>query len=188
MRAMGVQRLEETDLQALRAGDRRASERFYRQHAPTVLGWAIRLGGPGVEPEDATQQVFATAFRRIGGFRGDASPSTWLFAITHKVLANHRRRARLRAFFGLERAPEPVCPAGGPGAAVERMQLRARVRAALDTLTLHQREVVVLMDLEERTTAEVAEMLGIPQGTVSSRVFSGRQQFARAMRALEDQP
>ena len=84
------------DLEALRSGDPGAVDAFYRDYAPRVLGWAIRLGGPDLDPEDAAHEVFETAFKRLSGFRGDSKLSTWLFGVTRRSLANQRRKAALR--------------------------------------------------------------------------------------------
>ena len=92
---------------ALRAGEGWAVERLYREQAPRVLGWCIRLGGPRLDAEDLAQAVFETALKRSGSFRGDSALSTWLFGITRNTVRNARRRAALRRFVGMESVPEP---------------------------------------------------------------------------------
>jgi RNA polymerase sigma-70 factor (ECF subfamily) len=154
---------------------------LYRDHAERVLGWCIRLGGPRLDPEDLAQQVFETALLRIGGFRGDCALSTWLFGIARNHVRNARRRAALRRLVGLDALPEPR--AEGPSAddEVERRRLRRRVQQALERLPAKSREVLVLADLEQRPAPEVADLLGVPAGTVYSRLFSARRAFAVAL-------
>ncbi len=167
----------------LRAGELWAVDRLYRDNAPRVLGWCIRLGGPSLDPEDLAQQVFETAITSCGRFRGDSSLSTWLFGITRNSIRNARRRAALRRFVGMDAIPEPRDR--GPdteGRAVQNERRRA-VQAALEDLKTAQREVLVLADLEGRTAPEVAAMLGIPAGTVYSRLHHARRAFATALEA-----
>ncbi len=167
-------------LDALRAGEPWAVERLYREHAARVLAWAIRLGGPRIDPEDASQEVFIVALRRVAGFRGDCALSTWLFGITRRVLANARRRAAIRRFVGLEALPAAAGPSSDEQAA--RLLRRRRVQRALERLKENQRLVLVLVDLEQRSAPEVAELLGIPAGTVYSRLHHARRAFALALK------
>lgn len=171
------------DTKALRDGQLGAIDRLYRELAPVVLGWVIRLGGPSLDAEDVAQEVFVVALRRVSDFRGDAAVSTWMFAITRNVVANARRRAMFRRFLGLEQAPEPVAPNTDVGDALDRLRQRRVVQTALEALPMAQREAVVLIDLEGRPAAEAAEMLGVPVGTVYSRVHTGRRALGDALRA-----
>ena len=170
-------------LAALRAGQPWAVERLYRDHAARVLGWCIRLGGPNLDAEDLAQQVFETAMKTSGRFRGDAALRTWLFGITRNTIRNARRRAVLRRFVGLEGVPEPRDR--GPDTEGRAMQNERRrtVQAALEDLKTIQREVLVLADLEGHTAPEVAALLGIPAGTVYSRLHHARRAFAAALEA-----
>jgi RNA polymerase sigma-70 factor (ECF subfamily) len=172
-------------VEALRRGESRALDEFYRAYARTVLAWAIRLGGPGLDAEDVAQDVFAVALRRIGSFRGESRLSTWLFGITRYVIQNARRRAAFRRLVALEGLSEPSCPRPLVEEEVEVYQRRRQVQLALEQLKVVQREVLVLMDLEGRTAPEVGEMLGIPPGTVYSRLHYARKAFATALSEVE---
>jgi len=178
-----VSRPERAMLEGLRVGEPWAVEQLYRDHARRVLGWCIRLGGPGLDAEDLAQQVFETAMKTCARFRGDSSLSTWLFGITRNTIRNARRRAALRRFVGLDAVPEPRDR--GPdteGVAIQHERRRA-VQWALEDLKPPQREVLVLADLEGHTAPEVAAMLGIPAGTVYSRLHHARRAFAAALEA-----
>ena len=172
----------EPDIGALQAGDPAAITALYTRYAEVVLGWVIRLGGPHLDAEDVAQEVFIVALRRMDGFRGEARLSTWLFGITRRVLANARRRALLRRFVGLSEIPEPAAAIPGAEEAVEHALRRRAIQRALDRLRQDHREVLVLSDLEERTAPEVAELLGIPSGTVYSRLHAARRAFREALR------
>jgi RNA polymerase sigma-70 factor (ECF subfamily) len=174
--------LSPEELSALTRGDPMALDQFYRKHARKVLGWSIRLGGPAVDPEDIAHEVFAIAFRKISGFRGDAQPSTWLFVITRNVVSNARRRAAIRRFVGLENGMDELpSPLDGVDENMEQGRRRLQVQLALEKLKTHQREVLVLMDLEGRTAPEAAQMLGVPAGTVYSRLHYARRAFKSAL-------
>lgn len=164
---------------ALREGEPAAIDRLYRENARAVLGWCVRLGAPGSDAEDAAHEVFVTALEARKSYRGDASVAGWLYQITRRVLANKRRRLALRRFFGLDDAPEPS-EAAVADAALGRDADRLLVVRALARLPEQQREAIVLVDLEERAPADVAELLGVPVGTVHSRLFAARRAFAKA--------
>ncbi len=163
--------------------DRNADELelFYREHAARVLAWAIRLGGPAVDPEDVAQDVFAVALRRLPDFRGDSRLGTWLFGITRRVVANARRKAALRRLVGLGDLPELPDRAPGADEVIDRLRRRRQVQEALETLRRGQREVIALVDLEGLSGPEAAALLGVPTGTVYSRLHSARRAFARAL-------
>lgn len=171
----------DADIDALRDGSPIAVDRLYRAHARQVLAWVIRLGGPHLDAEDVAQDVFAVALRSASSFRGASSPSTWLFGITRNVVRNARRRAAFRRFFGLESGPEPVDPGPGPDEALVRLRRRRQVQAALDRLSEDHREVIVLCEIEGRTAGEAASILGVPEGTVYSRLHHAKRKFATAL-------
>jgi RNA polymerase sigma-70 factor (ECF subfamily) len=177
-----VSRLSPEELAALRAGEPQAVGDFYRRHARQVLGWCIRLGGPDLDHEDLAHSVFETALKRLPSYRGESSPSTWLYGITRRVLANRRRRAAFRRFLGMGQIPEPRSAISTDGEAA-RIRRRRAIQHALERLSEAHRELIVLCDLEGRTAPEVSAMLGIPAGTVYSRQHAARKRFREALEA-----
>ena len=145
------------------------------QLLPLVGAWCARLGGPGMDVEAATQDVLIIALRRRGDLRLDARVEPWAWGIAKRVVAAHRRRAWLRRWL------PGVVPdqAGGedPAAATEARRLAALVHRVLDALSAPHREVLVLCDVEERSRAEVAAILNLPEGTVKSRLRLAREAF-----------
>jgi RNA polymerase sigma-70 factor (ECF subfamily) len=143
---------------------------------PTVVRWCARLGGPGVDPEDAAHDVLIVALRRLDRLYDPEHTAAWLFGITRRVLAQHRRRAWLRRWVpGLQIDAPDTAP--GPAVVVARNEVAERVQRVLDELPLAERQVLVLCLLEERSDREVAEMLGMPHGTVKSRMRRARARF-----------
>jgi RNA polymerase sigma-70 factor, ECF subfamily len=166
---------------ALRRLEPDAVDRFYREHAQSVLGWVIRLGGPRIDAEDVAHQVFEVALKRLPSFRGDSAVRTWLYGVTRRVVANARRRAAFWSFVSLDGAFARADPGESPEVTSHRSQQRRIVQEALEDLTFTGREVVVLVDLEERAATEVAVMLGVPVGTIYSRLHHARRAFAAAL-------
>ncbi len=168
---------------ALVSGDPDATARFYEAFLGDVLGWCRRLGGGLLDPEDAAHDVFVVALARIDSFQGRSTMRTWMFGVTRRVLANHRRRARTRQL--RERlTPRGVIwgkdPGPNPAQATEAAQRQRQVHRCLDSLSRKHREVLVLCSLEGRTGREAAELLGVPEATVYSRLHYARAAFRDA--------
>lgn len=150
-----------------------ALDRLCDRWLPTVLGWTLRLGGPKIDAEDAAHDVFLVLFRRLGSLEDPSAFSSWLFGITRRVVAGHRRRAWVRRWLP-GAVPEREDPSLDPSAQAVQSDIADQVWVAIEALPSHQREVLVLCDLEERSDSEVAEMLGIPKNTVKSRLRRAR--------------
>lgn len=139
---------------------------------PTVLRWCARLGGPHVDAEDAAQDVLELAVRKLPGLRDEQALEAWLFGITRRVLAAHRRRVWWKRWTGAV-SPQRADEGPDPEHLTARRRRAAQLRHWLERLPPAQREVVVLCGLEERSRAEVALLIGIPEGTVKSRYRLG---------------
>lgn len=153
---------------------------IYRAHSRTVLRWAIRLGGPGIDAEDVVQDVFMVAGRRLATFEGPAKLTTWLFRTTEKVVQTARRKQRLRRWFaGRPDAGAGLLGAGGlgPADALERNRDVTAVYRILDRLPARQRQVMILFELEGLATLEIAELTGAPVGTIRVWLFRARARF-----------
>ena len=162
---------------------------LYQAHAATVARWATRLGGPEIDPEDVVHEVFLVAHRRLGEFRGDAKPATWLFRTTDLIVRAHRRKVRLRAL--LRRSVNEGHEGRGIGSSalspVEELIERQRARfvyRALDSLGEKYRSVFVLFELEGLSGDEIAALTGIKVATVWVRLFRARARFVERIHAL----
>lgn len=168
-------------LERLRRGDADAVDQFYRDHAPAVLGWVIRLGGARLDAEDLAHRVFEIALNRIGSYRGEAPLRTWMYGICRRVVANARRRAAIWSWLSLDVVESWASSGVDPEQVVIGDDRRTLVLEALDELRWSWREVIVLADLEELTAVEITKLLGIPLGTVYSRIHKGRKALAVAL-------
>ena len=168
---------------AASAGDEAAREAVFETWLPVVLGWCVRLGGPRVDAEDAAHDVFLVVMRRLGDVERPDRFAGWLFGITRRVLRQHRRRAwvtRWQPNRALDHIPDHM---PGSDTRVAHNQLCQQVWRILDDLPPSQREALVLASIEERSLREVSQILGVPQGTVSSRLRLGRAKFERLARS-----
>lgn len=125
------------------------------------------LAGDAAAAEDVVQNAFLRAHRALERFRGDSSLDTWFYRILLREVQRHRRWRAVRELFrgNAEAAPAPrdESPTRDPG-------LRRRIIRALERLSPAQREVFVLVHLEERSVAETAALLGKAVGTVKSHL------------------
>jgi len=152
----------------------------YREHADFVWRSLQHLGVPSADLEDLLQEVFIVVHRKLGGFQGQSRVTTWLFGNCLRVAARHRRRA----FFRFERqtpeVPERI-DTETPEDRVTDEQRKNVLERALGRLSLEQRAVFVLFELEGRSCQEIAELASIPLGTVHSRLHHARRQVKKAL-------
>lgn len=158
-------------------GNVRAQNELFDDWLPVVLGWCTRLGGPKVHPEDAAHDIMIVVLRCIDRLEKPDRFSAWLFGITRRVLRKHRTRAWVRRWGGTELSPNLADSSVDPMKRYEATHASQRVQEVLQLVPEKQREALVLCDLEGRTAPEVSKLLGIPVGTVSSRLRHGRSKF-----------
>jgi RNA polymerase sigma-70 factor (ECF subfamily) len=172
-------RVKEPELIArVLAGDRVAARELYDAHAPRVFRLAFRLTEDGDLAREFTQDTFVRAFQQLGKFRGDSALSTWLHRITVTVVANAMRkvkRIRLR-----ETDLEEAHPLSSEPSRIDP-DLRERLARAIDDLPEIYRTTLVMHDLEGYTHTEIAETLGVAEGTCKSRLSVARAQLRAAL-------
>ncbi len=178
------------DLIALAAaGDHRAFERLVERHAAAVLRMATVVTGNPTLAEDALQQTFLAAYRSAASFRADASVRTWLLTIARN--AGHKIRTK-RAKEDL--VEEPLMQLGleagwgcdNPEALAIAAQRRDTLHRALQMLSSDDQEVLVLRDIEGLRGPEAAEVLGIGERALKSRLHRARLRLAAALRTIPD--
>jgi RNA polymerase sigma-70 factor (ECF subfamily) len=152
-------------------------EAVYREHHAFVWRNVRRLGCPDEWADDAVHEVFLVAARRLSEFEGNSSMKTWLFAILFRVVQRMQRdRARYRA--RIQRYSETRREARVESHE-ERSEAARYLRQLLSQLDEAKRVVVILIELEGMTSAEVAKALGVAQGTVDSRLRAARLQLSK---------
>ncbi|HSU13669.1 RNA polymerase sigma factor [Longimicrobium sp.] len=167
-----------------RAGDERAFRELVERHESAVAATVIGMLGPGDDADDVGQETFIRFYRALGDFRGEAAVRTYLRRIAMNLSLNALKRRRRFAFRFPSRDREPLPePAVEGGVEVESREAQARVRAAIDRLGPKHRPVVVLRMIEGCSTRETAEVLGVPEGTVLSRLSRAMEQLAAELRS-----
>jgi RNA polymerase sigma-70 factor, ECF subfamily len=164
------------DVLARRAsdGDTAALDELLRRHVPLVHSVCRRILGNPDDALDATQEALLAIARKIGSFDGRAKFSTWAYRVaTNAALDEGRRRSRRPV--PTESLPERRAPDGEADATIAD---RLDVDAALAGLTPEYRAAVALRDLVGMDYAEIGVVLGIPPGTVRSRISRGRAALA----------
>jgi len=167
----------------LQRADAGAITLVYQQHHVAVRTFAQRLVGDIEAAEDLVQDVFVALPTAIARFRGDCALRTFLVSIAINHAKNHVRAAARRraALSRLAREPEPS--SSDPQRDAERRQLGGRLMLALDALPLEQRVAVVLSEIEERTSAEIATIVGAPEGTVRTRIFHAKRKLREILQS-----
>lgn len=164
--------------------------RLFRDHAEFVANFAVRLGVGRAEVDDVVQEVFLVAHRRGGFTPGPARPTTWLAEIALRVVSAGRRRLR-RSIEDPDAEAVAAASArrgSSPGEQAEASESLQRVQQALDTLEEGKRAVFILYELEGESCEAIAAGLGIPIGTVYSRLHKARKQFMEAHARLVAAP
>jgi RNA polymerase sigma-70 factor (ECF subfamily) len=162
-------------------GDQHAFTELVRRHRDRMWAVALRTLGDREEAADALQDALISAFRNAGSYRGDAAVTTWL----HRVVVNacldrlRRRKARPADALGERDVPERVDEH-------RRTEARIDVQAALATLPESQRMALILVDLQDYSVSEAAQILGVAEGTVKSRCSRARTALALHLRPPVD--
>ena len=165
-------------LRAHVAGDPRAFGELVARHRDRLWAVAIRTLGDREEAADAVQDALISAYRAADRFRGDAAVTTWLHRIVVNACLDRARRRQSRPTVPLPEVETAAVRAATAGPAEPDSDTRVMVRAALAQLPAEQRAALVLLDIEGYSVAEIAEMLGIAEGTVKSRCARGRARLA----------
>ena len=171
-------------------------DRVYREHAGTVSRWVRRLTGQS-DASDTLHEVFEVVQQRLTSFRGDAQLSTWLYAITVRVVIARRRKARLRRLLFARAQAEfdlELQPAESPAENLMRRQATQIVYAVLEQLRERDRALLISFELEGMSIAEIAGTFGLTENNVAVSLHRARerfrarfhQQFPEEMRGAHD--
>jgi RNA polymerase sigma-70 factor, ECF subfamily len=182
------------------AGDGAAWEELARTQHRRIYGICYRFIGSASEAEDLTQDVFIKVFRNIDSFDPTKGGfNTWLTTLTRNMLVDNYRRARMdrvtdsldETVSGEEDGPSKLDRLADTGRNQEQlvsgMELRTQIQEALKQVSPELREAVILRDLEDMDYKDIAEVLGVPQGTVKSRISRGRSELAKLLKRIEGQ-
>lgn len=166
------------------AGETEAFGLLVRRWENPIYGLSLRMLGRDEEARDVCQETFLAAFRNLRKFRGEAKFSSWIYRIALNACNSRLRRPDTNRTRSLDDEQEDgrreeLADRTSEAAteSLQREQLSAIVRKALNALPSEMRQVIVMKEYEELTFAEIAEILEIPVSTVKSRVYTGLQQL-----------
>ena len=174
---------ENRQIERVLAGDADAYGHFVRTYQRSVYGMALRMLRDAGEAECVAQDAFVKAYRGLADFRRGASFETWILRIAVNACRDRLKRKRLVLYFHQRPAtpeegdPLEAVPSGEPSPErrLQSKEIKAILRRALDALSPRQRIVFALKHFEERSIPEIADLLGIDEGSVKSHLFRGAQ-------------
>jgi RNA polymerase sigma-70 factor (ECF subfamily) len=174
MRTFSEMEADDALVRRAQRGERLAFELLVERHEQRMYTLAARVLGSREDAADAVQDALVRAWLALPKFRGDARFSTWLYRIVVNAAHDVRAKRRETAF---EEAPEPADPRDR----FAEQELSGELQRALDALEESYRVAVVLYDVLGCSYKEIAEMTGVAEGTVKSRIFRGRTELAERL-------
>lgn len=185
--AEAVARADRPDLQRVEravGGDREARRELFERHRTAAYRVALRITGRNEDALDVVQDSFIKAFDRLERFERGASFKTWLLRIVTNRSLDLLRSRKVRMAASLEGDDESgvadfigAADTPAPGEPLERAELKQRLEAAIDRLPPDQKAVFALYASGEMTYAQIAEAVGVPIGTVMSRIYHARRRL-----------
>jgi RNA polymerase sigma-70 factor (ECF subfamily) len=173
---------DEELISRIAAGDRLAMQVLFARHHVRVYRFVLRLVANPTNAEDLISEVFLDVWRQAGKFEARSAVSTWLLAIARfKALSALRRRSEDE--LDDETAASIEDQADNPEVAAQKKDKGEILRQCLTKLTQEHREIVDLVYYHEKSIEEVAEIVGIPEATVKTRMFYARKKLSELLKA-----
>jgi len=193
-RAMRLSDVDTVLVARCKGNDLTAFDEIVERYQHKIYGYVKRLVGNETDAEDITQEVFLKALNSLHRFREESSLQTWLFRIATNLCRDaHRRRQREKGWLSLWRQADeqseteeggivdPPDDRFNPEKLLLREELGAMLSKAMEQLPLAMREVLILHDVEQMPYEEIAQALGVPLGTVKSRLFHARARLRESL-------
>jgi RNA polymerase sigma-70 factor (ECF subfamily) len=173
---------DEVLIQRIARGDRLAMQVLFARHHVRVFRFVLRQVRNETVAEDMISEVFLEVWRQAGKFEGRSAVSTWLLAIARfKALSEIRRRRE--EWLDEEVAEAIEDTSDSPEVAVQKKDKSVALRKCLSALSPEHREVIDLVYYHEKSVEEVAEIVGIPENTVKTRMFYARKKLGELLKA-----
>jgi RNA polymerase sigma-70 factor, ECF subfamily len=162
-------------------GDRLAMQVLFARHHVRIYRFVLRLLRDEMAAKDVISEVFLDVWRQASRFEGRSAVSTWLIAIARfKALSSLRKRREE----GLDEETMETIeePSDNPAISIEKLDKSEKLRQCLGALTREHREVIDLVYYHEKSVEEVAQIIGIPENTVKTRMFYARKKLGELCR------
>jgi RNA polymerase sigma-70 factor (ECF subfamily) len=181
-KAVAPNRLDELLLQSIAAGDKGAMRVLFQRHNVRTYRFVLRLVGNAELAEDIVSVVFLEVWRCAGRFKAESQVVTWLLAIArHKAISALRRRSELQLDDHM--AATVADPRDDPETQMDQKDRCEIVQKCLTQLSPCQREIIDLVYYHEKSVKEVAQIVGVPEGTVKTRMFYARKHMSKLLTA-----
>ena len=172
---------DQTLIQRIASGDKLAMRVLFARHHVRVYRFVVRLVRDETLAEDVVSEMFLEVWRQAATFKARAAVSTWLLAIARfKALSLLRRKGEEALDEEVARAIED--PADDPEVAVQKKERSAMLRRCWSKLSPEHRDIIDLVYYQEKAIVEVAEIIGIPENTVKTRMFYARKRLSELLR------
>ena len=184
-------------IRAVRGGDATAYRGLVEKYQGRVYHMVYGMVRNREDARDITQDAFVKAYNNLGSFREQSSFYTWLYRIAMNLAIDFLRKAKRRGESSFDEQIASKDADGGideahtqdsPSKTLERKQLMGTIMDALEKLPATQREVLVLVELQDLTLQEASVLLDIPLGTAKSRLRLAKQKFGQAARSVGLEP
>jgi RNA polymerase sigma-70 factor (ECF subfamily) len=184
-------------LERVRNGEREAYRPLVERHQASLFRMAFARVRDEEDARDIVQGAFIKAWTHLDGFRQDASFLTWMRRIVENLCTDHARKKIRRKTGSYDDAIATRDEDGtildghqadDPAKALHNRHIRERIGAALDQLSEEQRQILLLREIDGLSYKEIAEHIGIPEGTVMSRLFYARKRIQGLLRAEDETP
>jgi RNA polymerase sigma-70 factor, ECF subfamily len=179
--ATGEASSDEMLIARIAGGDRLAMQTLFARHRTVVYRWLLRLVGNETVAEDLLSDVFLDVWRQAGRFQARSAVSTWLLAIA-RFKALSARRTRKDAELDETIEATVADPADDPEVMLAKKHREEVVREAINELSPEHKEIIDLVYYHEKSVDECAQILGVPSGTVKTRMFYARKKLAEMVK------
>lgn len=172
-------------------GETAAFGELVRRHQDRLFNTVYRLVDNHEDAYDVVQDAFLNAYQSLESFKGDAQFFTWLYRIAMNTAISFRRKKRAMVRIdttGSDPSIEPLDPSedARPGHSLEQAEQEQRVRLALQRVSPEHRAVLVLKDMEGQKYEDMAEALGVPIGTIRSRLHRARLELREVLERMDE--
>ena len=161
--------------------DRLALRSFFARYHMRLYRYLVRLTRNDALAEDLVNEVFLNVWRKADGFQGKSAVSSWLFSIAHNRAISELRK-RTEETLDEAAAAEVEDDADTPEAVTMKADKAEAIRHCLDRLSVDHREVIDLAYYQDKSVKEIADIVGVPENTVKTRMFHARQKLSVLMR------
>ena len=182
----GTSKSGRAELDYLRNGRSQALDRFSKEYASRILGWAIRLGPPGLDPQEVAREVFAQVLTKLDEQPEKLPAKVWIYRLSRGVILSQSRAQKTGSRRWMPWKKSKQAPPK-PSSDDQDNPKRRAIHQVLQTLDLREREALVLVDMEDFSLAEAGLLMGVRSPEVGSLLQKARMSFAReaASRGLE---